>query len=261
MKNNEIQDRGQSPSKGTVPRIALILLGGLTAAVAIAYIMNFFAAPIGIGMALAIGITVAAVPIIVFKPETGLFLIGFFLPFERIPTIELGGATVRINYLLILLLLVVYILTQLAQKKLKIPKDPIRFFILLFLLLTFFSLPRSVNMTRSIEVFSFLILMGIAYLTITLVAQEGKKAVLLAVRGLLWGALVAAVFGLYQFFGDMVGLPISATLLKFGYDKTTFGFARIQAFSQEPLYFSNYLFIPFFVGLNCETIPYAPSRP
>jgi len=60
MKNNEIQDRGQSPSKGTVPRIALILLGGLTAAVAIAYIMNFFAAPIGIGMALAIGITVAA---------------------------------------------------------------------------------------------------------------------------------------------------------------------------------------------------------
>ena len=72
--------------------------------------------------------------------------------------------------------------------------------------------------------------------------QEGKKAVLLAVRGLLWGALVAAVFGLYQFFGDMVGLPISATLLKFGYDKTTFGFARIQAFSQEPLYFSNYLY-------------------
>ena len=32
--------------------------------------------------------------------------------------------------------------------------------------------------------------------------------------------------------------------MKIGYDKSTFGFARIQSTSIEPLYFANYLFIP-----------------
>jgi O-antigen ligase len=55
--------------------------------------------------------------------------------------------------------------------------------------------------------------------------------------------------GLYQFMGDMAGLPNSVTLLKTGYDKGTFGFARVQAASEEPLYFANYIFIPALISL------------
>jgi len=57
------------------------------------------------------------------------------------------------------------------------------------------------------------------------------------------------IFGLFQFGGDIVGLPQSITLLKEGYTSVIFGFPRIQAFSMEPLYYANYLLIPISLGL------------
>jgi len=55
---------------------------------------------------------------------------------------------------------------------------------------------------------------------------------------------VVCGFGIYQFLGDVVGLPIALTGLKDIYTKVVLGFPRIQAFSMEPLYLANYLFIP-----------------
>jgi O-antigen ligase len=57
------------------------------------------------------------------------------------------------------------------------------------------------------------------------------------------------IFGIFQFFGDLAGLPTSLTGLDPGYTKVVFGFPRIHAFSKEPLYFANYLFIPLGVSL------------
>ena len=38
-------------------------------------------------------------------------------------------------------------------------------------------------------------------------------------------------------------------MLKEGYDQATFGFARIQSFAAEPLYYANYIFIPLLITL------------
>lgn len=226
----------------------LLILAALVAAGLIGLILNIFKVPVGQTIAMAIGLFVLALPFVLKKPQIGLFLVGFFLPFERMPTVELGGLTVKINHILIIFLALAFIGQKIAQGKLRLPQDPGRFFLLLFLLTLTFSLPAAINLTRSLEVLAFMILMGITYLTVTLVVED-KESLILAIKGILWGAVVAALLGLFQFFGDMINLPTQVTLLKEGYDKSTFGFARVMAASQEPLYFSNYIFIPFFVGL------------
>ena len=226
----------------------LLILAALVGAGFTGLILNIFKVPVAQTIAMAIGLFVLALPFVLKKPQIGLFLIGFFLPFERMPTVELGGLTVKINHILIIFLLIAFIGQKIAQGKLRLPQDPGRFFLILFLLTLTFSLPAAINLTRSLEVLAFMILMGITYLTVTL-AVEDKESLILAIKGILWGAVAAALLGLFQFFGDMINLPTQVTLLKEGYDKSTFGFARVMAASQEPLYFSNYIFIPFFVGL------------
>ncbi|MDH4358400.1 MAG: O-antigen ligase family protein [Candidatus Berkelbacteria bacterium] len=227
------------------------LLLGIFALIVIVFlslVMNFFEPPVGQAIVVFFGLAVLLLPLFLKKPEVGLALMGFFLPFERIPSVEIAGASVKINHVLALVLLVSFLISKLAQKKLIIPRDPVRTIIILFLFTLTLSMSIAPNITRSVQVFAFLVLMFLIYLTVTLIAQD-KKAVIWAVSGILWGAVAASLVGFWQFFGDMAGLPNTITLLKEGYDKTTFGFARVQGLSAEPLYFSNYIFIPLFVSI------------
>jgi O-antigen ligase len=208
----------------------------------------FLKDPLGQAVALSLAAAVFILPLLIKKPELGLGLVGFFLTFERFPTLDVGGNSLKINHILILVVLLVYLTVKLSRRELKIPRDPIRIFVVLFLFSLAFSLPYAINQSHAIQVYAFDILMGIVFLTVTLVAQT-KDAIKIAVKGVLWGALAAGLFGLYQFFGDMVGLPNSVTLLKAGYDKSTFGFARVQAAAEEPLYFANFIFIPMMISL------------
>ncbi|MCX6809699.1 MAG: O-antigen ligase family protein [Candidatus Berkelbacteria bacterium] len=187
-------------------------------------------------------------PILIKNPEFGLAIVGFFLPFERVPSIDIGGMSVKVNYILILLVLIMYISVKGFRKELKLPKDPIIWALVIFLISISFSLTQAVDFSRALQVFAFTALMGIVYFTVSMVAQD-KKSIILIVKGILIGAAASVLFGLYQFLGDMVGLPNSITLLKEGYDKSTFGFARVQAGAQEPLYFANYIFIPLAISL------------
>jgi len=105
-----------------------------------------------------------------------------------------------------------------------------------------------VNLPRAITVLVFIIFtMALAVLAVNMV--NSKEALRKTLIVLFASALVAGAFGLFQFGGDIVGLPRSITLLKEGYTKAIFGFPRIQAFSMEPLYFANYLLIPICIGI------------
>jgi O-antigen ligase len=55
------------------------------------------------------------------------------------------------------------------------------------------------------------------------------------------------LFGLYQFAGDLLGLPTSLTGLRPQYTKAVFGFPRIHSTALEPLYFANFLLIPLII--------------
>lgn len=193
------------------------------------------------------------IPLIIKKPQIGPALIGFFLTFERVPSLEVGGISIRINFFLIFLTLIVYLVNQLCVRKFKFKFDPIRSATIVLILLMIVSTSQAINLSRALMVIVSMGLMFCLYLVMSMVI-ETEEDLVLALKGLLWGALVASVFGLYQFLGDMVGLPNSVTFLKQGYDSSTFGFARVQAGAYEPLYFANYIFIPLsvllFLNLN-----------
>ncbi len=215
----------------------------LATALVIGFSIGFIKAPIGQAIGITLGAIIFTLPFLLKNPELGLGLVGFFLPFERIPTVLLGGLNIKINYILIIVVLLSYLAAKAIRKDFVIPKDPIRYFLIIFALAFFVSLTQATNQQRAIQVVASFILMVIVYLTVTLVAQN-KKAIEYAVKGIIWGAILAGLVGIFQFLGDMAGLPTAVTLLKPGYDKSTMGFARVMAFSQEPLYFANYIFIP-----------------
>ncbi|OQA52449.1 MAG: O-Antigen ligase [candidate division WS2 bacterium ADurb.Bin280] len=204
--------------------------------------LSYLKFPIGLVFILSLTLAIGLIPLIVKKPVIAPILIGFFLPFERVPTLEIGGATLKINHILILISLIACLISFFAERS-KIPRDKVRFSVIYFLLFLLISLTVAINFSRAIQVYVFMLLMGALYMIVTL-SVKTKEDIKKVLTAILWGALFSGFFGLMQFAGDAVGLPNEITLLKEGYDQSTFGFARIQAFSQEPLYFANYLFIP-----------------
>jgi len=228
---------------------SVLLYGGLLlAAVVLGFVMAYLKPPLSIAIVVTISAVALLVPILIKNPEFSLVLVGFFLPFERFPAIDLGGATVKINHILILVSFLVFVTTGIIRKKIKLRFDPIALAIVLMLFAFSFSFKEAINLQRSIEVFVFMFLMLIVYFTVTLIIQD-KKTLIGVVKGVLWGALVAGLLGIYQFLGDSIGLPTSITLIKPGYDQSTFGFARVMGASQEPLYFANYIFIPLAISV------------
>jgi len=203
---------------------------------------------VGIPASIGIGLIVFFLPLIWGKPEFGLAMIAFCLPLERIPTLDLGGLTLKVNHVLIVVVFLIFILQGIAQKKLIVPKDPVRYLLVLFIATLTFSLSQAVNLTRSLQVLFFMFLMLMVYFTVTLIVSN-KRILTYVLLGLIYGAIFQGALGLFQFAGDAVGLPNSVTLLKQGYDKSTFGFARVQGTAIEPLYFANYILIPFFLSI------------
>lgn len=173
----------------------------------------------------------------------GLAVLVFFLPFERIPTIELAGFTLKINHIVGGLLIVFFILDLLFNKR-KLKPNPTLLPVTLLVIALILSFITTTAGIRSV-VFLVLDLFVIALFLIIpqLVDTKAKFMKLAAV--LLWSSGVVVVFGLYQFGADLVGLSNSFSGLDPGYSSDVFGFPRIQAFSREPLYLGNYLLVPF----------------
>lgn len=196
-------------------------------------------------MVLLILITLAVLSTYIFpNPFTGFLLIIFFLPFERVPTYSLAGVDIRINTLLGFLTLFAWLgAIMFNSKKWKIEPNAISLPLGLFFIALLLSLTQALALTRSIEVLVFtLFTIALSVMTVNMISNLNnlKKTVLV----LLASATFVGIFGLFQFAGDIIGLPQSITLLKVGYTSAVFGFPRIQAFSMEPLYFANYLLIP-----------------
>jgi O-antigen ligase len=227
--------------------IFIISLVVLLIAVFIGLVMSKLEAPLGQALVLAVLLGSVVLPIVIKDPYKGIAIMGFCLPFERIPTVEIAGASIKINHVLLFVVALGYILSKLKDNP-KVVSDPLRWPIFAFFVSLFISLPVAINLSRSIEVLFFMTLMVAIYLLVVQIVSD-KKALIAVIKGIIWGGVFVGFFAVYQFLGDMVGLPTSLTLLKPGYDKSTFGFARVQSFSQEPLYFANYIFIPLFISL------------
>lgn len=184
-------------------------------------------------------------------PLYGVFALAAVLPLERIGAIEYGSVTIRLSQIILLYLLVVTLLQWLAAPRANRPAgffhNPIFVPLLLFLATAWVSLLWTPHLTRSLTVLGYITFTTTVALLVPYYLTDWKKIIAL-LRVLLISAFVVSVFGLYQFTGDIAGLPQAFTGLRDLYTKDILGLPRVQSTAYEPLYFGNYLLLPLMLG-------------
>lgn len=201
------------------------------------------------GLAIAFGLVGAGILVleIIRAPWKGLMAIAFVLPFERFGSIEFSGFTIRASQVILgvtLIVTIAYVLAGKIRFRFRGAHIPIA----LFFIGAVLAFPHAVNPFRAATTIAFMAFTAtLAFLLPTLLVD--KKKIERVVQSLLLGAIVTSAFGLFQFAGDLAGLPQSITGLRDLYSKDVFGFPRIQSTALEPLYFANYLLLPIAVSI------------
>lgn len=176
------------------------------------------------------------------NPVLGALLLLFFLPFERIPSIDVGSISLKIN-LFIGALTLASTAFAIALGHLRLRLGLAHWLALSFIGVCFLGLVGTTEHSHILQVtLSTLFTMALAWVVPQLITTPILLKKALGV--LFWSAVVVGVFGLYQFVGDLIGLPRGLTGIDIGFSKVVFGFPRIQAFSREPLYLGNFLLLP-----------------
>jgi O-antigen ligase len=168
------------------------------------------------------------------------------LPFEFFPRIDIAGSGFRISQLLVLV--GCWFVTILAFKKdSRLLNSKLNNWTIFPFAFVLSSIPSwflvqdwqrfAVHWLGSILVFGAMMLLANFA---TDIWSKLKKLSLVLVG--------CSIFGLYQFVGDLVGLP---TGLREHYTKAVFGIPRVQGTAVEPLYFAGMLIVGFFILLVC----------
>ena len=171
-----------------------------------------------------------------------LILLTFALPFERIPSFEVFDATIRPSVIigLVLIIRVAYLLaTKKARFSFGFPEKLLIAFMAWLALLV----PESININRGVSVLLFNSFTIVLALSVSLLFN--KKYIKPIIYSLFLSAVGVCLFGLFQYLGNLYGLPNSITGIRQMYSWQVFGFPRIHSMALEPLYFASYLLLPF----------------
>lgn len=172
------------------------------------------------------------------------------LPLERLPSFDIAGSTVRISQILGLFLIAVAT-PKLWNNRSDWLKGP-WLFLALFNAASFVSAATSNNPQHSLKIASFVAFVSLLAYVISLVFDPKEWKQYVFYGGI--GVVGSCLFGLYQFIGDLAGLPSWLTGLRPEYAKGgIFSFPRIQSTALEPLYFSNYLLVPLAIAAVYQT--------
>lgn len=172
------------------------------------------------------------------------------LPLERIPAfhphIASFEVTVRLTQIAGLLL-ILSSLPKLWESRHQLLRSPWRWlvFLVFFALL---STGLAANLNRAAMVTAFIgfdIALAWAISNQLFAKRIQKYQLIIIISG-----VAASLFGIFQFFGDLRGLPTSITGLLPRYTQAVFSFPRVQAASYEPLFFANYLLIPISLAIT-----------
>ena len=192
----------------------------------------------------AAGLIFAVALVFVLRdPILGIFLIAFFLPFERLGAYEFSDITIRLSQIFLIVTAAAWWLNQIMRKRTSLVRNPIFIALALFLLVNVISLLNSVNLERSLLILIYTIFtVSLAFLIPNIVTSP--EQVNKVIKVILVSFVIVSAFGLFQFVGDMSGLPTTITGLRDLYTRDVLGFTRIQSTAYEPLYFANFLLIP-----------------
>ena len=185
-------------------------------------------------------------------------LIVLTLPFERLPSLPLGGATLRFSQLFTLLgfYLLLLLFLKNDSRTLRTKLQPVTWYLLTFLA---FAVPSFFAVTDYPRFFvtmvGTLLAFGACWFVVHFVRDLSKL-----LRELVGVLFVCGLFGIYQVAADFVGFPTTLTLLSETYTKQVFGIARAQGTALEPLYFAGLLFFPLIHSFLTNLLPSA-QRP
>lgn len=214
----------------------------LPVALLAAFLASYFY-KLSLVMMLLLLLFLALVVVIFRRPVFGVYIVAFFLPFERVGSFDAGGFTIRASQIFALVTLI-SLLAAFFTRRIKInAKNPLIIPSVLFLGIALLSLVNAVNVPRGLIVFGFVSFVIIISIIIPNLVRD-KQTLVKVVKIIIISALLVSLFGVYQFLGDMAGLPHELTGLREHYTQKVFGFPRVQSTALEPLYFANYLLIP-----------------
>lgn len=197
------------------------------------------------GIALAIGaLLIAAVSFgILKKPFFGILLVAFLLPFERVGSFEVAGSTLRLSQILGAIAVASWLLSRALQPRREHQPNPVFLPTLLFLAASAWSVAVAENRVRAVSVLLFVgFTIAVSWAATQLVSSRDRMQRVCMV--LFLTTLLVCAYGVFQFIGDLAGLPPSVTGLRDLYTSEVFGFPRVQSTTLEPLYFANFLLIP-----------------
>ena len=216
------------------------LIGGLLLVLSAA--LGFLGGVGGSWVMLAALAAGAVLLVLTRSPFAGFLLVIFFLPLERIGSYEASVGTIRASQVFALITMLVWGGRTLLMR-IRLRSNPLLFPLLLFCVVNFIGVFQAPNESRSMAIFGltvFTIAVGMLIPQILTTRGHLRRVVLV----LLLSATLVGIFGVFQFLGDILGLPSSVTGLRELYTKDVFGFPRIQSTALEPLYFANYLLLP-----------------
>ncbi|MDO8513868.1 MAG: O-antigen ligase family protein [bacterium] len=163
------------------------------------------------------------------------------LPFERLPSFDITGATIKINEILLGVSFLI-IIWDWMRKREKIKVKKYYLLLLVYLLVCLVSLRGAIDIGRGVHYLIFSAYACVVFLVASQLVLRDKKE--LMIKTLLVVSGLITLFGLYQFIGDVLGVSTIFTGLRLEYTKLVFGFPRIQSTFLEPLYMGNFMIIP-----------------
>jgi len=188
-------------------------------------------------------LALVAFGVFLYQPLWGALTIIFLLPFERIGSVNFSGTTIRPSQVVAVVLLSAWAVRSAWRGRLAWRPMPLVWPLFAFVAVSALSLTHAENLSRGLMVFSFTVftlLVGILIPQVIRTEAHAKAALLV----LSVTTLLVTGFGLFQFLGDLAGLPTSITGLRDLYTKAVLGFPRVQSTALEPLYFANFLILP-----------------
>ncbi len=163
---------------------------------------------------LVVGLTIALLPltlaavivlgsiaftVVLIRPEYGLYLLIFAVPWGSVREIRLGAMTVGVTEALVGLVLAAWLAKMVATREIKTAHPPLLLPLLIFLGAILLSLTVTLSLQYSLkEVLKWLEVLGIYLFVVNVIGKRETKVIVLLI---LLAGISQALLGIYQFFG------------------------------------------------------------
>lgn len=166
---------------------------------------------------------------ILIRPQLGLYLLIFSIPFGSLKEVQVGVMSVGVTELLVGLVLAAWLMRMVARREIRLGHAPLLFPLLLFLAAISFSLLTALSLQYSLK--GLLIWLEILGVYLFVATTLGERELKVAIMAILIAGSLEALLGAYQF---LLGLGPESFIL--------FGrFSRAYGSFGQPNPFGGYL--------------------